>query len=135
MSSNPVAVKLVVATSSATIAATLTYTNTSSENAFIEKINGCLDGHIDNNVFELTADNRRIDYTGILVKRRAPGPDDFVKLPPGEKLITTVRLEETYEFLPGSHTYRVVYSALHSYPEHPGFIELKSNEEKFSFTK
>lgn len=71
----------------------------------------------------------------MLGKRRPPGPGDFVTLEPKNKVSARVSLVEAYDFLSGTHTYDVYYSALHSFPDRGGFIELRSNEVTFSLTK
>jgi hypothetical protein len=131
---NAVDVKLSVAVEAQSVTATLTFTNQSSADVHIEKINGCLDGSIQNDVFKITADGERVLYTGALAKRFPPGPEDFVKVAPGKKLTTTVRLDQAYGLIPGSHRYRAAYSALHPFPDRPGFLSLESNSVSFTVT-
>lgn len=135
MSSSPVAVRLEVSPAGGVVNATLTFKNTSDVVAYVEKINGCLEGGIENDVFHIETGGQEVDYTGTLAKRRPPGPDDFVKLPPKQEIATSVRLTDAYDFLAGTHRYKAYYSALHAYPDRPGFTELKSDEVTFTFTK
>lgn len=128
-------VKLDISIAEKDVKAVLIFTNTSSTDAYVERINGCLDGNIKNNVFKITADNQKIDYIGILAKRRPPEPNDFVKLQPNEQINTQVKLNEAYEFLPGTHKYQVFYTAYHSFPDRDDIVKLESNKVDFTYNK
>ena len=135
MNKESIDVNLTVEVSPSGLFATLVYTNNSPKKVYIEKINGCLDGVIENNVFLITNEGEKIKYVGILAKRKPPGPDDFAVIEYNDKLTTRVRLDECYNFLPGLHDYVAIYSAFHTYRDRPGFYELKSNQKIFSFSK
>jgi hypothetical protein len=134
MTPNQIDVKLEIAADENKATATLTYTNTSSTDAYLDKINGCVNGSIKNHVFRISSEGKEIEYIGILAKRKDPGPDDFVKLPPKGVLMARVNLNEAYEFFSGAHEYKAHYFALHSFPDRPGYSKLKSNEVVFSLT-
>jgi hypothetical protein len=131
--SETVTVGLQIDTAGKRVKATLNFVNDTAHSVFLDKINACVAGKIANNVFELKTDSGPISYSGILAKRRRPGPEDFVKVEAGKHLTTTVYLEEAYKFLPGTHRYKVRYSALHNYPDKADYFELTSNEVSFTF--
>jgi hypothetical protein len=117
------------------VRATMDFVNRSNATVFIEKTNACASGQIENDVFEIKSEYNRIRYIGILSKRTPPGPDDFIGIAPGKKFSTTVVLDEAYEFLPGSHVYRIRYAALHDFPDKNDYFELKSDEVTFSLQR
>lgn len=112
--------------------ASLTFVNGTAHNVFLEKVNACVSGKIENDVFQITSNGVPLRYVGMLAKRNPPGPQDFVKIVPGQKLISVVFLDDAYEFLQGQHSYTARYSALHDYPDKPDYFELSS--EDFTFT-
>jgi hypothetical protein len=131
-----VKVSLGIEASERAVFATLIFSNESStETAYIERFNGCLDGSVENDVFRITRNGKEVEYVGPLEKRRAPGAEDFAKLPPGERLTRKARLDEAYAFPPGAFEYKALYSALHPYPDRPGFVELTSDEVVFTLKK
>ena len=89
---------------------------------------------MENNVFEISSDSRKLEYKGIYEKLGTSKPEDFAKLVPGGTVEAWVKLNDAYKFLPGLHTYKVIYSALHPFPSKPGFISLESNEVDFTYT-
>lgn len=134
MSAGQVDVRLEVTVIDGKAHATLTYTNTSTADVYLEKGNACLNGKIENDVFRLKTDEHEVEYIGRLEKREL-GPNDFVKLAPQAKLTAQVTLNDAYDFLAGTHRYQGHYEALHPYPNRPGFFSLKSNEASFVLTK
>lgn len=62
---------------------------------------------IEGNIFAVTRNGEPVMYTGKLIKRPAPGPEDFVKLEPGETLSTTVDISAAYDMgVTGHYTVR-----------------------------
>jgi len=135
MSPEAVSAELEVEVKESGIMGRLRFTNHSKQAVSLEKINGCLDGVIENNVFRIVSDGKSVEYSGILAKRQPPGPGDFRKIEPGRTLETVVNLSKAYDFFPGSHTYRVTYKAYHSYPGNSDFWILKSNEAAFTASR
>ena len=132
MAEQQVQVNLVVQVQGRSVTATLTFRNASGQDAFIERVNACDGGRIRNDLFEITKDDQRVPYIGRLAKRAAPGPEDFIKLAPGQSLSNTVQLESVYAFPPGAGTYKIRYSAYNPFPDRDGFFELVSNEVVFT---
>ncbi len=128
--------KLTIEIDKESVIATLLFTNKSDKTVCIDRINGCLDGSIKNNVFTISCDGVRIPYVGRYYKRRAPGAKDVVELLPAQSIRTTVILNKAYGFLQGTHACKVSYDAFHQFqlPGVPRLLELKSNEATFSFS-
>lgn len=135
MASNQLEVKLNIEVVFKEVYAVVQFINNSTDVVFIEKRNGCLNGFVENNVFEISSDGAKAEYIGIYEKLSAPKLEDFGRLAPGSTLRTRVKLNDVYEFLPGQHDYRAVYSALHPFPDGPGFVSLESNKVHFSYGK
>jgi hypothetical protein len=132
----PVSLELAIDTSKGIVCATLTFTNASDEDVFLEKVNGCINGTIRNNVFRVISEVEKVPYIGLYAKRNAPGPDGFFCLAAGASYSATVKLSEVYGFFPGWHSYRVRYVAAHPRIDRPGeHWELSSSECRFSFTR
>lgn len=51
---------------------------------------------IRNDIFVVTAGGAEVDYRGKLAKRAPPGPEDFIRLAPGESRSAQVDLQEGY---------------------------------------
>ncbi len=133
MTTSTVEVKLKIDINEDNVLASLSFVNKSDDVAYINKINGCLDGEIKNNVFTIETEGCPIKYTGVFTKRMRPGPDDVVALQIGEIINVKVKLNKAYAFLPGEHHYRAYYSAFHQFPDRPGFIDLESNVVTFTY--
>lgn len=128
-----VEVDLTVNTQSGGVMVGLLFVNQTSTRVFLEKINACSDGRIENNVFQLRSAGRQIDYTGRLTKRGRLLPEDYIPLDPGKTFTTQVDLTTAYAFLPGAHNYSVHYFALHSFPDRDGFIAIESRIGRFYY--
>ena len=113
------------------VQAILNFVNRSNGTVYLEKVNACASGTIENDVFEIKSQQKRVAYIGILAKRNPPGPDDFFGIAPGGQFTTTVSLDQAYEFLQGFHRYTARYSALHDYPDKDDYFELQSEEVTF----
>lgn len=137
MSNDIIAVKLDIQISERQILATLNFTNNADKPVFLDKINVCVDGHIRNDVFIIDSGDRSIEYSGVLIKRMKPGINDVVELQPGKILTTKVDLNESYEFLGETHNYKILYNAFHPFKDlkNTDYVELKSNEVKFTYKK
>ena len=59
-------------------------------------------------LFRITRDGQAVNYTGPLIKRAAPGPDDRVRLDPGASLNYKVELTAAYD-LSRSGRYDIEY--------------------------
>lgn len=84
-------------------------------------------GAIDAPLFEVLRDGQPVRYLGIEAKRRAPGPDDYLRLDPGATLSSTVELSALYEMsVTGSYQlrYRTGAAALYYAAGGAGFKPL-----------
>jgi len=132
VSAESVHVTLLIQAVGRVVIASLAYENLSHSAVYLNKINGCLSGELQNDVFVIMSGGRRLRYLLPLVKRRAPGPLDVVKLEAGRQLHARVRLDRAYGFFPGSRTYRAYYEGFHSDPNGGTLLDLKSNEVSFA---
>jgi peptidyl-Lys metalloendopeptidase len=129
-----VSVYLEIASQATTIEATLLFTNNENENIFLYRINSCISGAIENDLFIITSsDGNLVPYTGILIKRTPLILEDFIELLPGETLTSRVTLNDTYEFFPARHLYTAQYSAYNPSFERQGLFKMVSNEVNFEF--
>ena len=96
----------------------LTITNQGQKPIYIEKYNACAEGLIEHDVFTvLTETDARVGYVGPMVKRGRARGDDYIKIPPDGAFAISVHLGTAYPLLKGTHTYRVAYSAIVTYPD------------------
>ena len=112
--------------------ADLEFANSTRQEIFIEKYNACINGEIENNVFEIKTGERLLDYTGMLAKRRRPIAEDYVRLAPGRMFASRVDLTNAYDFPRGKHDYQARYSAVISYPDRDGIWSLSSEWVRFT---
>ncbi|MCA1248618.1 M35 family metallo-endopeptidase [Massilia sp. MS-15] len=64
-------------------------------------------GEITAPLFEVLRDGQPVRYLGMLAKRPAPGPDDYLRIEPGAALSATVELSALYEMhVTGSYQVR-----------------------------
>src|SRR4051812_29653039 len=92
-----VSAQLTVHSTQKDVFADLSFTNHDSEARFVEKVNACIDGVIENNVFRISSAGRPITYTGMLAKRTEPSPNDLYRLEPEKTFTTRVKLTNAYE--------------------------------------
>lgn len=92
------------------VAATLTFTNRSPQPYQLLKWLTFPTGRIDAKRFEVLVNGRPAEYTGMLKKRDAAGPDDFGTLAPNHFVSSTVNLSDAYALPPGSEV-SVTYAA------------------------
>lgn len=96
--------------------AVIKFTNKTQHDVYLDKINACISGEIENDVFQISTNGKEIRYIGMLQKRHVK-PEDFIKLKPGAEIETKVKLEKTYQFLAGKNEYKIRYYAYHSHPQ------------------
>jgi len=133
MMADGAAVRLEISVRQNQALARLEFKNPTPSDVFIEKYNACIDGEIENNVFQIQWDDHVVDYTGLLAKRRRPLPEDYIKIAPGGTLASVVDLAKAYGFPAGFRTYQATYSAVISYPDRDGIWSLTSNTERLQF--
>lgn len=135
MSTEPVQVHLTVDVAGEKAEAHLTYTNVSNAVVSLDKLNACLNGEVNNNVFVIVSEGKPIQYALPLKKRRGAKAQDVVRLAAGKSLHTDVYLDSAYHFPAGTHTYHISYEAFHDDPHSEALLELKSNPVTFTLTK
>lgn len=135
MSTEPVQVHLSVEVAGEKAKAYLTYTNVSNAVVSLDKLNACLNGEVNNNVFVIVSEGKPVQYALPLKKRRGPRTQDVVRLAAGKSLHTDVYLDLAYHFPAGTHTYHISYEAFHDDPHSEILLELKSNPVTFTLTR
>jgi hypothetical protein len=110
MDINFIEVELSVAKKDKKILANLVFSNNTTEIVSLDKLRICHGNKILNNLFKIFDEKRRmIDYDGPMVKRFIT-PEDFINIDPGQKIETSVELDEVYELKDGKK-YTIQYSA------------------------
>jgi peptidyl-Lys metalloendopeptidase len=89
------------------VLASVTITNESARTMLVPRwlIPG---GRLEADLFQVTRDGQPVEYLGILVKRPAPAPADFVAIAPGESLTGRTELTRYYDMNSGGE-YLVSY--------------------------
>lgn len=117
MESKQVEIKLIISVFENSVIATLSFYNISHQDIYLEKVNACLIGRVENDVFYITSAGNQISYLGPFSKAAPPGPNDVVKLSIGETISTSIDLCKAYDIHKSGKDYRVTYSAYHSSPD------------------
>lgn len=60
--------------------------------------------------FVLRTPQDEVPYTGKMVKRAAPGPDDYLEIKPHTTHLNTIDITGVYAFKPGKHSYEIRYA-------------------------
>lgn len=85
--------------------------------------------------FFVTSDGKEVEYIGPMIKRSPYARGDFRWLQPGEKVERNLSIEKLFNFLPGTHKYKIVYIYL-GFDETTGqVVEHESAPEFFFYTK
>jgi hypothetical protein len=81
--------------------------------------------NLEGTCFNVSLDGLRIPYRGIMVKRAAPGPDEFYHLKPGEVATSKVAINPYFDFSkPGK--YVVQYASISASPAGTNLITIRS---------
>ena len=106
----------------------LLFYNNANDEVYLDNQTICLDGQTWRSVFIIINEkNKKVDYTGMLAKRVVV-PEDFIPLKAGEKIETSVALNEVYKVIKG-HKYTIQYSVYHpSYKDEGHLNKLESNK-------
>jgi peptidyl-Lys metalloendopeptidase len=86
-------------------------------------------GELDDPLFVIEVDGRKVEYLGPIVKRGAPTEADFLWLEPGESRTATLELSDIYDLSAGG-VYSVRYEAKSTHILAPGLtraVALSSN--------
>lgn len=60
--------------------------------------------------FDLRTPQEEVAYTGKMVKRAAPGPQDYLEIKPHTTHLNTIDITGAYAFKPGQHAYEIRYA-------------------------
>lgn len=60
--------------------------------------------------FTLRIPQEEVPYIGRMVKRAAPGPDDYLEIKPHTTHLNTIDITGAYAFKPGRHSYEIRYA-------------------------
>lgn len=115
------------------LVAHLTFTNNTDHDIYLDQQTICFETELQRNLFLICNDrNRKIDYTGMMVKRDVE-PEDFIVLPAGQKQDTSVIIDKGYELKRGKK-YSIQYVAFNpSYLELQGLMKMESNKVEVSY--
>lgn len=129
-----VVVALEVSVEGGHVLADLTFSKVGTGEWYVWRRTALLDGVVRDQVFHMTCEGKKVRYIGPQLMRPLPGPADFALV---TQLSARVTLDDLFQFLPGTHTYQVVYDcpwvAFLNPPSGPS-IGLTSNEATFSLT-
>ena len=98
-------IRLSLEVSRSRVMATITYINKGDYELSILEIPGALYNELREDVFEIKSNDQRLSYIG---KRKMP-PQGAKFIKSETSLSTSVRIDDSYQFLPGSHTYTIKY--------------------------
>ncbi|WP_205514173.1 hypothetical protein [Longitalea arenae] len=127
MDENLLNIELNIEKNESLLVAHLVFSNSSSDEIYLDSQTICADSKTHRNVFKvLDEKNNEIDYVGRFVNRQVRR-EDFIPLKGGQKIKTDVVLNDVYKVLRG-HRYFVQYSVFHpTYMEDAEFTILESN--------
>ncbi|GAB3901418.1 hypothetical protein GCM10028803_26070 [Larkinella knui] len=130
----PVTIQITMVQKTGQLWANMTFTNQSAAPVYLNKLDIGMSPRLMNNLFILQQKGQEVPYAGILVKRRPPTQDDFVLLPPGKSVKTTIRLDQSYAFKSGKNRYSIQYRHYHSSPKDAAvFHEFTSKRYYFDY--
>lgn len=88
------------------------------------------------NVFQITCLGEKVPYLGAMVKRKAPGPEDYFRLPAGAEFKQKVDITGLYGFHQGNCRYQIRYSAFHGDPKNASNLTaLESGFAEFTYDR
>lgn len=89
------------------VVAAVTITNDSARTMVVPRWQ-VPEARLEADLFQVTRDGRPVDYLGVLVKRPAPTPADFVAIAPGQSITGRTELSRHYDMASGGE-YLVTY--------------------------
>lgn len=105
----------------------LTFFNNTTNDLYLDQQTICSDIKLQRNLFSILEQKKRLDYVGIMVKRVVE-PEDFIVLNSGQKIETSVLLNECYELKKG-RKYSIQYIGFNpSYLELQELMKMESNK-------
>lgn len=132
MESDLIEVQLSVEIKNETVIAHLFFQNKSERIIYLNKQLIYDDGIVRNNYFEIINGNNEADYLGIMANC-IKEPEEFVELGPGEKIDSSIPLNEYYGLIKG-YKYSIQYSAFNpSFSEDQQLMHMESNKVEISY--
>jgi hypothetical protein len=130
---SPIDIKLSIERKGDEIISHLIFSNNSSNNIDLDTWAIFADKEIRNNYFEIMdEDNNKVKYTGMLIKRMFR-PEDYIPIKPGEKISTSISINDVYKLVKGKK-YTIRYFMYHpSSLEGDGLMVLESNKVKILY--
>jgi hypothetical protein len=115
------------------MSAHLQFFNNNSNEIYLDTKTICVSGETTRSVFEITDENNnKVKYIGWLEKRIVV-PEDFISLKSGEKIETTIILNEVYKVIKG-HKYTIQFSVYHpSYNDEGDLNKIESNPVEITY--
>jgi hypothetical protein len=108
------------------VLADLRFTNSGTEPHALLSWLAFREGRIDADRFLVGVNNIPAKYIGLTIKRRAPGPNDFIWLKAGESVESTVTLSDSYQIV-GPGTLAVRYEGFNPSPDQSRLDPIDSN--------
>jgi hypothetical protein len=133
MDDNLIDVHLWVEIKEENLIAHLYFLNNSSKKVYLDKQTIYYNGEVRNNYFEIyNKEEEEIDYLGVMANSTL-NPEDFVELAPGEKLNSTIQLNDFYKIYKGDR-YSIMYYAYNpSFLNHQQLMHMESNKVEVAF--
>jgi len=129
----PVTAQLAVTAQGKNLYAVLDFVNASKQAVYLDKISACAGGKIRDSVFRVLVDGQNVPFSGRKSSRPAHlGSGQFITLLPGEEVHESVKLNQAYRLPSGAHTYSVIYSGPHVYPDRMQAFTLTSNSAQLT---
>ncbi|MBO9200564.1 MULTISPECIES: hypothetical protein [Niastella] len=115
------------------IIARLIFSNNTDKRIFLDKLTICHHSNIEHNLFKvLDKQRKRVDYTGVMIKRDVTR-EDFVEVEAGGRIEEYIILDQVYKVNKGNK-YTIQYYAYNpSYKEMSEFMRLESNTVEFNY--
>lgn len=110
----------------------LVFSNNTADKIYLDKKTICTSGKVRRNIFNITdEDNKAVIYTGMMEKRIVV-PEDFIPFNAGEKIETSIVLNEIYKVNKG-HKYIVQYSVYNPSYNKGGINKMESNKVEVNY--
>lgn len=101
--------------------------NTGKHSIYFWSVNAPKDGKASKTLFEITCNNQKLKYIGMMAKRGAPTPEEFIEIKPGEVYSFSIDLKKSYRFPDARGHCAIRYSVLNPLMDGVGFFKIESN--------
>lgn len=132
MEKNFVDIQLEVEVNENIMLAHLVFSNDTTDKIYLDKKTICTNGKVRRNIFKITdEDNKAVSYIGMMEKRIVV-PEDFIPVNSGEKIETSIVLNEIYKVDKG-HKYTVQYSVYNPSYNKGRLNKMESNKVEVNY--